>query len=494
MFSILAAATFLAGFVLQSTKQFTVASQTKSSFTIGERLTYNISFNKLENVAYAEIYTVSKGKLQDKDAIELSAKIKSSGLLSAVFYLFDDTRTTFVSEQTGLPFYVRTVSTAGVLPKEKISNFLKSPTTNYDLLSMIYKVRESGGAGSFSVEEDKQVYSFDFAATGGEVINTDAGEFETTVSTVQSSYLTEIGITDLRVNFTIDDRRIPVAIRFKTEKGTFDAKIASIQMLEPKTTPENSPKPTKTPTPKPTKTPIPTPAQYIENKSLSGELPFVLGETLEYSVTKGSQNVGNVILRAKERKEFNGDDSVLLTANISNVGQGNSIFGLRDGMEAQVDPYTLTPRQVSIRMNKSLSVFNQVARFDQNLGTVSFGNAKQVDVPIGTHSILSLAYAIRSFNLKPSLDPKNPVNDTRVALFLGSKAYVLTLRPSNSSIIDVNGKKVLAQLVSIRTGNRSIDRLNIRLWLSNDRKRKPLRFVVGSYQADLISSKTELPK
>ncbi len=88
---------------------------------------------------------------------------------------------------------------------------------------------------------------------------------------------------------------------------------------------------------------------------------------------------------------------------------------------------------------------------------MNYNNAKGVEVPVGTHSLLSLAYAIRSFNLKPSKDASNPVNDTRVAVFLDTKAYVFTLRPSNADIINLQGEKVSAQLISISTGNPAID-------------------------------------
>jgi hypothetical protein len=134
-----------------------------------------------------------------------------------------------------------------------------------------------------------------------------------------------------------------------------------------------------------------------------------------------------------------------------------------------------------------------LAKFDQRTGFATYNKANRVEVPVGTHSLLSLAYAIRSFNLKPSKDPNNPVNDTRVAVFLDTRAYVFTLRPSNADLITLQGEKVSAQQISISTGTPAIDSLNLRLWLSNDEKRLPLRLVAGAYQADLVSEKQILP-
>ncbi len=490
LFIFLSAALFLSSSIIL----LTTSAQTKSPYQIGERLTYNISFEKFENAAYAEIYTVSKGKLDGKDAVELSAKIKSDGLVSAAFYLIDEARSTFISEQTGLPLYIRNLSKTSGLPKEHISNFLTSPTTNYDLLSLIYKVRISGGAGSFSVQENEKTYNFDFAATGGEVVKTDAGEFETTISTVQSTYLTELGITNFRINFTNDESKTPVLIRLKTEKGSFNAKIASIQNLKPEVETTTSPIVTPTVIKTITPTPTPTPQPYIDNEKLSEELPFVLGETLEYRVTKDNQFAGKVVLQVAERKEFDQEDSLKLVVGMSELGQNNQIFNIQDSIEAQVDPNTLAPRQTQINIKGSFNLFNQIANFNQELGIINTNSGNQINVPVGTHSPLSLAYAIRSFNLKPSLDPENPVNDTRVALFLGSQAYVLTLRPSDPSIITIEGKKVSAQMITIRTDDKAFEQLNVRLWLSNDKQRLPLRFNIGSYQADLISTKFIPPK
>src|SRR5690348_4690721 len=67
---------------------------TPAGIRIGERLTYNISFQRYNDVGYFETYAVSRGKLGDVDAVELRMKLKTSGLLSAAFYQIDEARTT----------------------------------------------------------------------------------------------------------------------------------------------------------------------------------------------------------------------------------------------------------------------------------------------------------------------------------------------------------------------------------------------------------------
>ncbi len=462
------------------------------AFRVGERITYNFSFETFENVAYAETYVASKGKLGDKDAVEIQSKFRTSDFLSAAFFLIDETRTTFVSNDTGVPLYVRQISRASGAPQEKSSNFLVAPTGNYDLLSLIYQVRKNGGIGSYNLQENGQIYNISFQNTGSERVRTDVADFETTISTVQSNFLTENGVLSMRVNFTQDGARLPVLIRFKTAKGEFSGKIASLQNLEQKT--DVLPVITPTPTPIAVSTPKPSATPYIENQALLPELPFQLGETLKYQISENGFKIGTVEVSAAERKLIQNADTLFLNAKVTTVEANNQFLTLNDSITAQVDPATLAPRQIELKFSPKYAGFNQTAFFQQEVGTVVFNGARSAPIPVGTHSLLSLAYAIRSFNLKPSKDPKNPVNDTRVAVFLDDKAYVFILRPSDGDIINLQGEKVAAQQINIITGNPAIDRFNVRLWLGNGDARLPLRLAIGNYQADLIESKIIAPK
>ena len=463
-------------------------------FRVGERLTYNVSFENINNAAYAEIYVVSRGKLGDKDAVELRSKVKTNDLVS-VFYLVDEARITYASSESGLPLYVRKTSNTGVSPKETIGNFIVNPTAYNDLLTMIYQARNTGGTGNFSFQEDERIYNAVFQSIGkSERLKTDAGEFETSISTVESNFFAEKGITNLRINFSADAARIPVLIRFKTAKGDFRADLASIQFIEPEITAEPTATPIQTPRPAATPRAVATPPPYINNEPLAAELPFKLGETLEYQVSTNGQMMGFVTLQAKERKLFSGQDSLLLTATVTGTQPNQQIFKLNDEIRAQVNPLSLAPQLIQLRLSGVLSAFSKQITFDQRRGAAFDNSAKQIEIPVGTHSILSLAYAVRSFNLKPSKDLTNPVNDTRVAVFLDKTADVFMLRPSNADIITLQGEKVSAQLISITTGNPAIDQYNLRLWLSNDEKRLPLRLMFGNYQADLVSEKLVLPQ
>ncbi len=461
-------------------------------FRVGEKLTYTVSFGHFKNAGYAEIYAVSRGKLSDKDAVELQSKFKTSEIVSAVFYFLDESRTTFAAADSGLPVYIRKTSNAGLAGTETINNFLTVPTQNFDLLTLIYKLRNAGGIGSFLMQEDDKIYAVNAQTTVSEKIKTDAGEYDTTVSNIQSEYFTQKGIKDFRVNFSADEQKIPVSVRFKTSKGEFQALLASVQMIEPET--EMQSKPTPTPLPVQTPTPAPTPTPSLDNQPLSANLPFVLGETLEYRITSNGQNVGAFLLQAKERRIIDKRDVLFLTATISRAEKGFGIFNAGDSITAMVNAESLVPYQFDARFTGTLSSFNQSVRFDQDRGFAFAGGTNQTQIPLNTHSLLSLAYAIRSFNLKVVWDTKNPIMDTRVSVFYDSQFYVFTIRPLEPEIITLNNEKIPAQMITIITGNQQLDALNLRVWLSNNEKRTPLRFSIGSYQADLVSETVVQPK
>lgn len=477
-----------------SAAQATSVSVQQGPFRIGERIAYNVSFEKFGNVAYAEIHAVSRGKLGDKDAVELRSRIKTLDLMSAAFYALDESRTVFAAADTGMPLHVAKTTNNRISPAVEIDNYLTNPASGLDLLTLIYRARQSAGAGSFPLSENDKSYTVTLVPGASEKVKTDAGEFETTVSTVQSEFFTEKGIENLRVNFSLDEARVPVMIRFKTEKGDFRAVVSSIQMLQTEPVPDATPTPAATPRPPATPKPIPTPEPYIDNEELAPELLFVLGETLEYRITSGGQPVGNFTLQAKERKQFFGEDSLLLTGTVTSAQPGNGVLAQNDSIRVYVNPETLAPMQLDAKFAAALAGLNQSVLFDQRVGSVVLNSTERIETPIGTHSILSLLYAARSFNLKPSKNLTNPVNDTRVAVFWQTKPHIFTLRPSGAEVITLNDEKVSAQLISINTGDPQLDRLNIRLWLSMAENRAPLRIAIGAYQADLVSQTVTPPR
>ena len=484
------AAPFLLAFLLFAVS---TAASAQTQFRVGERITYTVSLDKYKDAAYAEIYCVSRGALSGKDAIELRSKVKSLNLVSAAVAQIDESRTTFVDPETGSPLYISRVDNSEGLPKETISDLRQSGAASLDLLSLIYKIRHLGGSGSANFQVGEKVYTATFSPSGTEKVTVPAGDFETSVISVQSEYFTELGFIDVKINLTTDEAKVPVLIRLnKTKKSGYRIEAASIQSIvseQPEVRPSPSPTPVVVATPRPTATPEP----YVANQPIAPELAFQLGETLEYRIAAGSRPVGTFVTRARERVQIAGRDTLILSSTVTNTSPGNPLFALNDSIAANVDPLSLAPYTIDIRMTGPLASLTQSVVFDDRTGSISFKGGNKVDAPIATHSILSLIYAMRSFNLKVSPVRDNPVNDTRVAVFWESRPYVFTLRPSPPAEISLNGEKRQAQQITINTGNPELDQLSIKVWLSTDPSRVPLRFSAGQYQADLVSVTTVPP-
>ncbi len=468
--------------------------QTPTPFHIGERISYEISFGKFKNVAYTETEVVSRGVFAGRDAVELRGKFKTQTFIAEKFSYVNEERTTFVNSDSGIPIYSTITNNNSGLPEVINVDNRTSGSTALDLLGLIYKIRQSAGTGSFSIIEDGKVYVVSFQTTGTEKVSTVIGDLDTSVVALTSDYFTKHGFSEVKLNLTMDSDRVPVAFSTKSEKSQFRGLIASLSNIEPETEPVFVPTVTPTPVPIATPRPTPTPEVYENDRPLSPDLAFKLGERLEYKITKGKQSIGLIALQAKERREVLGKDSLLLTATISGVDQANQIFKLNDSVKAQVDPYTLTPHSVELAFSGSLTNYNAVVLFDPIANAITINNTKRIDSPVGTHNVLSLLYAMRSFNLKRSSDPQSPVNDTRVAVYWDDAVGVFTLRPSNGDLITVSGEKISAQLISITTGEPKLNALNVRVWLTNETPRVPVRIAVGEYQFDLVSQTNLLEK
>lgn len=484
----------VAAIVALNSLAFSQNGPAEGLFRIGERLTYTVSLEKFANVAFAEMYVVSSGMIGTADAVEIRTRGRTLDFASAAFYSLDRSRTVFASTISGLPLFIRHTDHSTGLPKESTSDFLLTPTPNFDLATLIYAIRRGPGTGTTRLQEGDRTYTVSYQQTGVETVTTDAGTFETSLITVQSEYFTEMGLRDVRINLSSDNARIPVLFRSKTEKGQLRMAIAGISNDAPVVQASTPVVPTATPRRVPTPKPSPTPRPYVPNLPLASDLAFVLGETLEFKITSAGMDLGTLVMRAEERNQFEGADSLLISARLANLVGTNPTLGNGGEIVARVDPETLASQRIEVKFSGTLASANHTAVFDQRTSTVNFGSGAPIDAPVGTHSLLSLVYALRSFNLKPSRDLTNPVNDTRVAVFWIDRTSIFTLRPSSVEVITLAGEKVSGQQISVTTGIQSIDQLAPKLWLGTDERRLPLRFTIGTYQLELVSSEVSPPQ
>jgi len=472
-----------------------VPPATAGSFRIGEHISYNVSLDKFKNVAFVETNVVSRGQIAGKNVVEIDSRIKTEGFVSAAIALIDERRTIYASIEDGRPLLIKRLLDGGVATRNIDIDNTKAASAPYDLITALYKARDANGSGSFSFAEDGEESTITFLPEGSEKIATDQGTFESTIVRVSGPYFDTRGFKEIRLWLSNTEARMPVAFEFKSRNGTFRGILASYTIerpAPPDTTP--TPVPSVSPTPqRPVVRPTPSPTPYIPNQPLLAELKFKLGEELNYQVTQGGRKVGSFQLSAKERKLVGVQDTLVLEAKATGVDGGNVPFSLGDSMTANVNPDSLGPNSFIAKFSKGLAPYSQNATFDQRTGIVTFG-ANRAEGPVGVHCLLSLVYAMRSFNLTPSRNAADPVNDTRVAVFLRDKVQIFSLRPSVPASITIADTKVEAQLITIVSGDHEIDKLGFKVWLSTGVSRTPLRFAIGGFQADLVSETVVRPQ
>jgi len=461
------------------------AGAQQQKFRTGEKLAYRVSLDSFDDVAFAETHVVSSGLLDGRPTYEIRFRTRSLNFASAAFFLFDEDRTTFVSADTGLPLFQRRIDASAGMPIETMIDRRQDPAAPLDLVTALYRIRQSNGSANLVFAEGDRTYSLTSSISGVERLVLSAGEFDTNIATLQSDYFTTLGMSDIRLNLTSDERQIPVLLRARTTRGELRIEISGIVMVEQPSA-EPTPNPIISPvTPPPTPTPIPTPTPYQPNQPISPELSFVLGETMKFRVREAGVDAGLLTVAAEERREFDGIDSIRIAARFSDVPATSTAIRNGDSIVTFVDPRTMIPFKTEVRFSGALAAMSQTATLDRTTNAIVYDGTR-LDAPFATHSVLSLFYAVRSFNLKPSSDAKNPVNDTRVSVFWRDRATVFTLRPGQGETLMNRGEARPAQLITILPQNPELDRLFPKLWLGLDANRTPLKLVLGTFEFELI--------
>lgn len=233
-------------------------------------------------------------------------------------------------------------------------------------------------------------------------------------------------------------------------------------------------------------------ANAVQPKPFPKDVPFTANEQLNFNIfwQDGQKSVGRVSLQVSDRNIFNGNDGLMLTAKADSVANAIAkLFNINDTFTSYVNPESLLPYRSEIKQSNG-NRFNQTLSIDQDRGTIN--TAKElVIVPVGTRDLLSLAYGLRLFDLSPG-------KKTPVSVFAGKQAFILTVTSVRREVIELSGQSIKAVQLQITvddpnansgTNNTMSDKYAIRLWVSDDKRRLPLRFSVklseGTLRADL---------
>jgi hypothetical protein len=467
-------------------------------YRVGERLTYNVSFANFINAAHIEIFVAARGNFLNRDGIQLRAHVETTEFVNAALYAMNNDYTSFIDPHTGQPYRAQQTIREGGRTSD-ISNDYNLPlgtdafppkrtggfAGTYDLLSALYRVRAlplaDGASYSFTARNGNDQYDVEVKVIGHEMVKTSVGSFNTIVTQIRSQGNSQINDRRIRIYFSDDQRHVPVLITLKERFGEIRADLAGSEFVN---TPGGQSPPSKTVTPNPTPTPPPVTAVPASDGQPELGLPFKVGEQLNYNVylATESQPVAVASFQVKPRAKYFNKDGLLLTGAARTNGIVARVFTANDVINSYVDPSTLLPFKSEQKLQEGKRQVSQVITTDQDRGAVMTDTGQRIEIPVGTHDMLSVLYALRSFNLAP---PKR----NAVSLLVNNRPLTLFVTSLGRERIKINGQDIPAIQLSLTTDDPQSDKFNIRMWIGDDRRRIPLRVTanteLGPVRADL---------
>lgn len=462
-------------------------------YQVGERLTYNVSYSSFPSAAHAEFHIVSRGMHFDRDAIQIRAHIQTMDVVNVALLAVNNDYTTYVDPLTGLPFRSEETVRDATKSDESVRD-LNQPAGNeaippkqrgfpgtYDLLSAFYRARAlpltNGGAYSFSVRGEGAEFFVELKVTGREAVNTNVGSFNTIVARVRVS---NSPLHNVKVYFSDDERHVPVLITAEVGDGDLRAELAASEIVKPVITPSPTPQFTVRPGPIPAPNPAPTVAPAENNE----DWPFKIGEQLNYQIFLGPNPtpMGIATFQVKGRQRYFDRDGVYLSVNAHTTNALAQVFTARDQIDSYVEPQALLPFRTVMNLIEGHRRLNQTLTFNQEAGTATSDQGARLEIPVGTHDYVSFFYAVRTFNLTPN-------RKSVTSMLVENESKTLFVTAQKREAIQLGSQTIPAIALSVTTDDPEPDKYQLRLWISDDKRRLPLRITcatqLGPLRADL---------
>jgi hypothetical protein len=458
----------------------------QSPYRVGERLTYNVSFSNFPSAAHVELEVVSRGSHFGRDAIQLRAHVETTGVVNVALYAINNDYTTYVDTETGLPFRseerardaIEAVGSVADFPQpagnEAIPPKHRGFPGTYDLLSAFYRARAlplaSGGVYNFTVRGDAE-YQAELKVLGKEIIRTNVGSFPTIATQIK---INSSLIKNIRVNFSDDPGHVPVLFTARLSSGELRAELAGSELIkQPDTKPAPAPVAV-APAPLPT----PTAPPRLDN------MPFTLGEQLNYQVFIGSSNtaLGLATFQVRGRSRYFDRDGLYLSVVAQTTGAAAQLFTARDQVDSYVDPKALLPYRTVLNLHEGRRRLTETLTVNQEAGSATSDKGTKIDIPVGTHDYLSFFYALRTFNL-------NPAKKSAISILVENKPKTLFVDAVKRESIQLGDRSIPAIALTLTTDDPEPDKYKLRMWVSDDSRRLPLRLTcttrLGPLRADL---------
>ncbi len=478
------------GFVFPAAAQNGTHSFSQAPYRVGERLTYNVSFSNFPSAAHAEFEIVSRGVHFGREAIELRAHVETTGVVNVALFAINSDYTTYIDPGTGLPF--RSQEVARDAKSTDIAHDYTQPAGNeaippkmsalggtFDFLSAFYRARAlplaDGAEYDITVRDESVTYQIELKVVGRQSVRTNVGSFDTIVTQVKSN---NSRFDNVRIYFSDDERHVPVLFTAKIKSGRLTAELAGSEMVKP-------PPGATAPAPVVT-TPAPNPTAPAEPpvSTANGDWPFPLNEQLNYQVFIGSSTtpMGTANFQVKGRSRYFERDGISFTVTAQTTNAAARLFAAKDQIDSYVDPKGLLPYRTVLNLAEGARRLNSTLTVNQDTGMATTERGTRIEIPVGTHDYLSFFYAFRTFNLALAKNNKIPV-------LVENKPKTVSVTATKREQIGLGQRVIPAIALTITTDDPQPDKYQLRVWVSDDKRRLPLRITamtqLGPVRADL---------
>jgi hypothetical protein len=501
----------------QSTSDVVVQPFSPAPYRVGERLTYNVSFSNFISAAHIELLVAARGTFLGREGIQLKGHVETTGIVNAALFAINNDYITYVNPSTGLPYYGQQILRVASRTSESSADFNQPAGTAaipskgtgeiagaYDLLSAIYRVRAltltEGAIYQLTIRVENATYEVEVRVRGRQVLKTNVGSFETIASQIKVRNNSEIDGYDLRVYFSDDQRHVPVLITAKHSVGEIRAELAGSEFVTTQpippgpnpSIPTNPSVPT-TPSLPPAASPPPVtttlPRVVAPNETASDAatlegLPFRVGEQLNYQVflPNIAAAAGLASFQVRARSKYSNRDGLLFTVTAQTTNAIQHLFFANDVISSYVDPKTLLPFQTDLNLIEGRRRENTKLTINQDHGAATTDKGVRIEIPVGTHDYLSFFYALRTFNLTP---PKR----SAVSILVNNKPKTLFINAFKRESLQLASQTIPAIQLLLTTDDPQPDKNQLRVWISDDSRRLPLRLTavtpLGVLRADL---------
>lgn len=462
-------------------------------YKVGERLTYIVSYSNFPAAAHLEVQVVSRGSFFGREAIQLHAHVETTEVINVALLAINNDYTTFIDPGTGLPFRSQLVVKDAINSTDSFHEFNQAAGTAaipakqlvvpglHDYWSALYRARalplSDGAVYNFAVRGDSEEYQVELRVTGRQVAKTNVGSFSTIVTEVRVP--NNARLRNIKALFSDDERHVPVLVTAKIRDGELRVELAGSAIVEP-------PAIIATPPPKTGPTLPPKMAPTNPAPVRDENWPFTVGEQLNYQVflANSTAPAGIATFQVKGRSKYFDRDGLLLTVKAQTTGAAARVFVANDQINTYVDPKALLPYRTEISLVEGKRRKNQTLTINQDRGAITSDGGQRIDIPIGTHDYLSFFYALRTFNLGPS-------RRNAISMLVENVAKTLVISSGKREVIQLGEQKIVAIPLTLTTpDDPQNDKYQLRIWVSDDNRRLPLRITanteLGALRADLV--------